>query len=74
MREQSRSSVEPKPKPKKKKKGWKGWALVIEDDDGNVLEVRDGGDMPDEEEKVDEQGRGEVEMEGSARSRSRGEC
>lgn len=38
--------AEVKPK-KKKKKGWKGWALVIEDDDGNVLEVRDRGESPE---------------------------
>jgi hypothetical protein len=27
---------------KRRKKGWKGWALVIEDDNGNVLEINDG--------------------------------
>jgi len=32
----------PKPEKKRKKKGWKGWALVIEDDLGNVLEINDG--------------------------------
>ena len=29
----------------KKKKGWKGWALVVEDDAGNVIEVKDGEDL-----------------------------
>lgn len=34
-------------KPKKgKKKGWKGWALVVEDEEGNVIEVRDRGESP----------------------------
>ena len=32
---------------KKRKKGWKGWALVVEDEAGNVLEVRDRGDSPE---------------------------
>lgn len=27
---------------KRKKKGWKGWALVIEDEQGNIIEVNDG--------------------------------
>lgn len=31
-----------KPEKKRKKKGWKGWAMVIEDDHGNILEVNDG--------------------------------
>jgi hypothetical protein len=29
-----------KPKRKPKKKGWKGWAMVYYDDDGNVIEER----------------------------------
>lgn len=29
---------------KRKKKGWKGWAMVIEDEQGNVIEVNDGPD------------------------------
>jgi hypothetical protein len=44
---------EVKPK-KKKKKGWKGWALVIEDDDGNVLEVRERGESPEAARKAAE--------------------
>ena len=44
---------EVKPK-KRKKKGWKGWALVIEDDDGNVLEVRDRGESPETARKAAE--------------------
>jgi hypothetical protein len=31
-----------KPEKKRKKKGWKGWAMVIEDAQGNVLEINDG--------------------------------
>jgi hypothetical protein len=34
------------PAKKKKKRGWKGWALVVEDDDGNLLEVREDGSPP----------------------------
>ena len=29
---------------KGKRKGWKGWALVLEDEDGNVIDVRDDGE------------------------------
>jgi hypothetical protein len=32
----------PKPEKKRRKKGWKGWAMVVEDDQGNVLEINDG--------------------------------
>ena len=32
----------PDPTKKRKKKGWKGWALVIEDEQGNIIEVNDG--------------------------------
>ena len=31
---------------KGKKKGWKGWALVLEDEEGNVIEVRNRGESP----------------------------
>lgn len=66
LRGGSATPAEVKAKPKKKKKGWKGWALVIEDDDGNVLEVRDRGESPDKEEE------GEVIQAGSV-GPSRGE-
>jgi hypothetical protein len=42
------STPDPNPNPplngekKRKKKGWKGWALVIEDAEGNIIEVNDG--------------------------------
>lgn len=29
---------------KGKRKGWKGWALVLEDEDGNVIDVKPGGE------------------------------
>jgi hypothetical protein len=38
------TSADAKPK-KKKRKGWKGWAMVVEDEDGNVLEIRDGPEV-----------------------------
>ena len=34
------------PSKKRKKRGWKGWALVVEDAEGNVLEVRERGESP----------------------------
>lgn len=51
-----------KPK-KKKRKGWKGWAMVVEDEDGNVLEIRDGPEV-DAEAKEAALDEAEVEAEG----------
>jgi hypothetical protein len=38
-----------KPQRKPKKKGWKGWAMVYYDDDGNVLEERMRDETPPED-------------------------
>jgi hypothetical protein len=38
-----------KPKRKPKKKGWKGWAMVYYDDDGNVIEERLRDETPPDE-------------------------
>lgn len=61
------TTAEPPKKAKpKKKKGWKGWALVLEDEEGNVIEVRDRGESPDttarrkQEEELREEGKVEV--------------
>jgi len=35
-----------KRKKKERKKGWKGWALVFEDDQGNLIDEKDGSDSP----------------------------
>ena len=46
---------------KGKKRGWKGWALVLEDEDGNVIDVRDGGESPpDREHPSPQPSRGEL--------------
>ena len=59
-----------KPK-KKKKKGWKGWALVLEDEEGNVIEVRDRGESPETEKRRVEE---DAEKERATRAAaSRGE-
>jgi hypothetical protein len=38
-----------KPKRKPKKKGWKGWAMLYYDDDGNVIQERMRDETPPEE-------------------------
>ena len=49
---------------KRKKKGWKGWAVVVEDEEGNVIEVRDRGESPPKvAEPSSEPSRGEFEQE-----------
>lgn len=45
-------------KKRRKRPGWKGWALVVEDAEGNVLEYRPRGESP-EAGKEEEASRGE---------------
>lgn len=65
---------EVKPKPKKRKKGWKGWALMYEDEDGNMVEVKDDEEVEEpatataQAEVVD----GGMDVEPQAQQMSRG--
>jgi len=61
-----------KPK-KKKKKGWKGWALVLEDEEGNVIEVRDRGESPETEKRRVEEDAEKDRAGGTEVAASRGE-
>lgn len=46
---------------KKKKKGWKGWALVVEDEDGNLIDVKEDKALPaNAVELTGEKSRGEL--------------